>query len=109
MSVLSDIEFSVLNDLIAADDLASAAILQSPADVTISSRCGMAYLDKLIGRDPGPDSEVLLLGHAMLNALQPSHCEGAILGDLARAFKVNSLLTPYAEYITSHGIKAAYP
>jgi hypothetical protein len=103
------IEQAVLTDLIAADDAASAAILQSPADVTISARCGMAYLDKLIGRDPGPDAEVLLLGHSMLNAIQPGHCEGAILGDLVRAANVTSLLTPYGEYIHAHSIPAAYP
>jgi hypothetical protein len=105
----SDLETAVLNDLIAADDLASAAILQSPADVTISSRCGMAYLDQLIGRDPGPNAEVLMLGYRMLNGLQPGHCEGAILGDIVRSANVIHLLTPYGEYIHAHAIPAAYP
>ena len=106
---LSDIESSVMSDLIAADDFASAAFLSSPDDVTISARCGMAWLDQMVGKTACDDSEMLLKLHAMLNAIQPGHCEGAILGDLVRAAKVNSLLTPYGEYIHAHSIPAAYP
>lgn len=106
---LSAIESAVKAELIAVDDAASVVLIDSPDDVTISARCGMAWLDQLIGRDPGPDAEALLRLHAMLNAVQPGHCEGAILGDLVRAANVTSLLTPYGEYIHAHAIPAAYP
>jgi hypothetical protein len=106
---LLEVEATVMTALLEADDFASAALFESPADLTISARAGMAHLDQLIGKDPGEDAEVLLKLYDMLNRVQANHCEGAILGDVVRAANVIHVLTPYGEFIHSHGIPAAFP
>ena len=101
------IEAKALEILIGIDETASAALFEHANDLTISSRAGMAELDARVGRPETAETKALRVIFDVLERLQPGHCFGAILGDIARANITLSELGPYETYIHVNKLEAA--
>lgn len=107
MSLITDLETRAVDIAIALDDTLDAAFFQQGDDVTLSCRCGMAILDKLMGKPDTAEGIALRALGEVLDKLQAGHCFGAVLHDGLRAAGVTTLTTPYAQYIAAHGLFAA--
>lgn len=89
--------------LIEIDNAAAAVAFDGQTGVTISSRCGMAFLDDMRGLPRTVESRALRALGSELDAVQAGHCVAAILGDAARAQQALDLLGPYVEFINAKG------
>ena len=107
MGLLNDFENKAVAILIGLDDTVDAALFENGDDVTLSCRCGMAKLDKLMGKPDTAESIALRALGDVLDQMQPGHCFGAVLHDGLRAAGVTTLVTPYAQYIQAHQLLAA--
>ena len=88
---MNAIEQHLVNVLVGLDGAAAAALFDTTADVTISSRCAMAEL----APGSGPEHDLLTRAAATLDDIQRHHCAQALIDDLARARAVVAMLEPY--------------
>ena len=111
---MNAIETKILNILVGVDDTAAAVLFDEPSDLTISTRCGMALLDKAgVIQDPsiaavhGIEEKFLVALADGLNAVQKNHCYWAILYDMNKAQGMMDKLSPYLA--AAKGITDALP